>query len=160
MKSAVARFGQGGGERVHGGDMDSLRSYHSSLCKYVSGVEPEDVRHVQGGAFCPVLALYGTPRFHSNNGLFIAKKQEGMVVYASCPNCVFDPRMMCKTLPLLVPGSEGARHPWVAYTEENYPRIMELALSGATRTHPAKNKKSKKMEASSSSSSTSGSPYP
>jgi hypothetical protein len=113
-----------------------------------------------------VLALYGTPRFHSNNGLFIAKKHDGGVYYASCPNCVFDSRMMCKTLPLLVPGSEGARHPWVAYTEENYPRIMELALSGATRTHPAKNKKSKKMTEASgssshnSSSSTSGSPYP
>jgi hypothetical protein len=149
--------------------MDSLRSYHSSLCKYVYGVEPEDMRHVQGGAFCPVLALYGTPRFHSNNGLFIAKKQEEGVVYVSCPSCVFDSQMMRKNgeALLLVPGSEGARHPWVAYTEENYPRIMELAVSGATRTHPAKNKKSKMTEASSSHdsgsnsrSSTSGSPYP
>jgi hypothetical protein len=29
---------------------------------------------------------------------------------------------------MMVPGAEGARQPWVAYTEENYPRVMEAAL--------------------------------
>jgi hypothetical protein len=109
--------------------MGSLLTYHASLSKYVSGVELDDVKHVTGGVFCPVQTLYDTPRFHSKNGLFIARK--GEVMYAACPSCVFKQTSTKKNgrfMDMMVPGAEGARQPWVAYTEENYPRVMEAAL--------------------------------
>ena len=48
-------------------------------------------------------------------------------MYASCPSCVFKRTSMKKNgsfMDMVVPGAEEARHPWVAYTEENYPRVM------------------------------------
>ena len=54
---------------------------------------------------------------------------------------------------MVVPGAEEARHPWVAYTEENYQRLVQTALSGTT--HPAKNKKCKTTTSGSSSSTSS-----
>lgn len=131
--------------------MDCLATRHKTLSKYVPGVE--DVVHVIGGAFCPVLTLYGLPRFHSSNGLFMAKG-EGGVVYASCPSCVFEPRAAKKNVEELVkvvPGSEEARYPWVVFTEEGYPRITQMATT-SRETHPASNKsnhdKSKKARRS------------
>lgn len=110
MKSAVPRFRQSdtyAENRV----MESLKSRYVSLSRHVKGLRQEDMVHVVGGCFCPVLTLYGTPRFHSSNGIFMAivtatgggdskqdkneedQEEEEEVksrVYASCPNCRYD----------------------------------------------------------------------
>jgi hypothetical protein len=138
MKSAIARFSAVGyAERNTG--MESLKSYCTSLNKYVP-VQKEHMMHVIGGCFCPVLTLYGTPRFHSSNGLFVANMVD--VVYVSCPSCVLDKKMALTTrggfVDMIVPGSEESGHPWVAFNEESYTRVVEVAARTKDRTHPAK----------------------
>jgi len=142
MKSVADRFGSGNYTEYR--RMDCLVTRHKTLNKYVSG-GVEEVVHVIGGAFCPVLTLYGVPRFHSSNGLFMAKGEAG-VVYASCPSCVFEPRAVKKNMQELVkivPGLEEAKNPWVMYTEEGYPRVTQAATT-SRETHPASNKGDKK----------------
>jgi hypothetical protein len=145
MKSAIARFSAAGYAENTG--MESLRSYHKTLSKYVPQglVRREHMLHVIGGCFCPVLTLYGTPRFHSSNGLFVANTgEEG--VYVSCPSCVLDMRMAQTKkgegwLDMMVPGSEESGHPWVVFNKESYTRVVEVAARSKDRTHPAKKTK-------------------
>ena len=121
--------------------MGTLRDRHARLSKYVPGLALEDVIHVRGGCFCPVLTLYGAPRIHSSNGVYVAlQRREGSgevaAVYASCPNCKFESKKMGGeegVMVDIVPGLENSRHPWVVYTEETYARIAAAAASGASK---------------------------
>ena len=139
MKSAIARFSAAGYAENTG--MESLKGCYKTLNKYVPPglIQREHMLHVIGGCFCPVLTLYGTPRFHSSNGLFMANT--GDVVYVSCPSCVLDMEMVASTRRVevdIVPGSEESGHPWVMFNEESYTRVVEMATRSKDRTHPAK----------------------
>ena len=152
MKSAMT-----GGYAENTG-MGSLRDRHARLSKHVPRVAPEDVIHVTGGCFCPVLSLYGVPRIHSSNGVYVAlQRREGgggevEAVYASCPNCEFERKNMSKDRMVdIVPGLEDSTHPWVRYTEDTY---ASMAAAASTNPAPPPPPTLKKKSHSSSSSTT------
>lgn len=118
--------------------MESLSQKGRSLSKYVPEIKLEDMMHVIGGVFCPVLTLYGTPRIHSSNGCYVAKMGQDRL-YASCPNCSFERSLVKKqTLVETVPGTEQHVHPWVVFEEEGFQQVVEAA--SRTQTHPASKK--------------------
>lgn len=142
---------RGGGYSVNR-SMGSIADRYKSLNRYVSGVRVEDVMHVVGGFPCPVMTLYGSPHVHTSNGVYVAIPQGGddgsKLVYVMCPFCVFEKSMVVKgkdALVGIVPGMENSAYPWVVYTEEGYPRIMEKQLETRPKaqTHPAKKNKNK-----------------
>lgn len=136
--------------------MPCLQSKYKQLSKHMNPdqVKQEDMVHVIRGIYCPVSVLYGRPSVHSSNGVFAARDitrvapgEECGVVYASCPNCVFDKSLSKEEeggeqLVEMVHGTEDSQNPWVIYTRENYSRIAEAAER--TRTHPAKHMASRK----------------
>jgi hypothetical protein len=72
MKSAIARFSVAGYAENTG--MESLKGCYKTLSKYVPPglVRREHMVHVIGGGFCPVLTLYGAPRYTTANGIYMA----------------------------------------------------------------------------------------
>ncbi len=137
MKSAwMPGAGQNYSENTQ---MECLKKTYKHLSQLDPNVLPKDMVHVVGIP-CPVSVLYGgTVSVHSSNGIFVARKLDGEcdVVYAKCPHCVLDKRLLPKSsgdeedsLAKII-GDNVTGHPWVAYTRQNYPRIV-AALKGGS----------------------------
>lgn len=134
MKSAwMPGAGQKYGENSQ---MECLQLLYRSLSRLVPDVLLEDMVHVVGVP-CPVSVLYSkTVVVHGSNGIYMARKPDGNcdVVYARCTHCVLDKSLLPKYDSSSDGGDEGALaeivgdlisgHPWVAYTRQNYPKII------------------------------------
>lgn len=136
-----------GGGYSENSSMGSLQQRFKTLSRLVPDVQPEDMVHVIGGVFCPVSVLYGNPGVHTSNGVYVARRLSLDVVYASCAHCVLNKGKKGLEeeengrpflgVEILV-GSEDMQYPWVAYTRENYPRIINASLANtppSSRTH-------------------------
>jgi hypothetical protein len=148
MKSVLAtKHMIGGGGYSENSSMGSLQLRYKTLSQLVPDVQPEDMVHVIGGVFCPVSVLHGNPGVHTSNGVYVARRLSLDVVYASCAHCVLSKgkkrleEVEGNGRPFLgveiLVGSEDMQYPWVAYTRENYPRIITASLANApsSRTH-------------------------
>jgi hypothetical protein len=139
LKSAIAS--RGGGYTENTG-MGSLDYRHKTLSKFIPEVKREDVVHGACNVVCPVRALYGSPGYHTNNGVYLASV--GEVVYALCPSCSFTGAQQSKkkkqALVEIVEGTEASGHPWVVYTEQAYTRLVTMASTPQKTTAEKKRK--------------------
>lgn len=110
--------------------MACLDKRHEEISKHVDGIERKNMAHISG-LFCPSLAMQGVARVHTNNGCFVAVKDD--VVYARCSVCACSGVDQSGSLVEIVDGTQGKQYPWVRLENEVYNK-----MAGTQQTHRRK----------------------
>ena len=107
--------------------MACLDRRYEVIAGCVEGIERKHMAHITG-LFCPSLAIKGEARVHTNNGCFVAVKDD--VVYARCSDCTCSDVQQSGSFVDIVEGTESKQIPWIRLDENMYGKMVDMHDSG------------------------------